>query len=232
MHRSEVALMCLDSLRLPSCARNPHFSAERHPDILLSAVDLVVEELGMSYEDVASQFINCTWHKLLNEIDELNPLAHKFVRVWTSKVLHFGVDTTNQIESEYSVLKLWLSTCHGDLDTVFLNIDSVIKGQIVEIKSSLEYSSHLALKKIWVELKIASEIIDDPKNKCGHYLRTSHGLPCLCESITRFTYKINAYCPLYTCNGNIIVMIESVTSQIRICTGLQIGIRDMLEHIY
>ncbi|KAI5663957.1 hypothetical protein M9H77_23280 [Catharanthus roseus] len=32
----EVALMCLDSLRLPSCARNPHFTAERHADTLLS----------------------------------------------------------------------------------------------------------------------------------------------------------------------------------------------------
>ncbi|KAI5672580.1 hypothetical protein M9H77_12944 [Catharanthus roseus] len=115
-------------------------------------------------------------------------------------------ETTDQIESEHSVLKLWLSTCHGDLDTVFLNIDFVIEGQIAEIKSSLEYSrlkekynakgipilkiinnniSHLEMKKIRVELKRAPEIIDDPKNKCGHYLRISHGLPCSCELITR-----------------------------------------------
>ncbi|KAI5677826.1 hypothetical protein M9H77_08776 [Catharanthus roseus] len=32
--------MCLDSLRLLSCARNPHFSAERHVDILLSRMIL------------------------------------------------------------------------------------------------------------------------------------------------------------------------------------------------
>ncbi|KAI5675395.1 hypothetical protein M9H77_06345 [Catharanthus roseus] len=49
----EGALMCLDSLRLPSCARNPHTRtvckvsfyvvvAERHTDALLNAVDLVV----------------------------------------------------------------------------------------------------------------------------------------------------------------------------------------------
>ncbi|KAI5676676.1 hypothetical protein M9H77_07626 [Catharanthus roseus] len=38
-------------------------------------------------------------------------------RVWISQVMHFGVETTNRAESEYSVLKLWLSTCHGDLDT-------------------------------------------------------------------------------------------------------------------
>ncbi|KAI5671920.1 hypothetical protein M9H77_12284 [Catharanthus roseus] len=56
----------------------------------------------------------------------VNPFAHKFCRVWTSQVLHFGVETTNRAKSEHSVLKVWLSTCQGDLDTVFLNIDSLI----------------------------------------------------------------------------------------------------------
>ncbi|KAI5654462.1 hypothetical protein M9H77_31649 [Catharanthus roseus] len=117
--------------------------------------------------------------------------------------------TTNRAESEHSVLKLWLSTCHGDLDTVFLNIDSLIEGQIVDIKASLEFSkikekhnaksnhifyiasnkiSHLALKKIWSVIMRATGIYDDPKNKCGHYLRTSHGLPCAFELITQFDH--------------------------------------------
>ncbi|KAI5667448.1 hypothetical protein M9H77_17301 [Catharanthus roseus] len=125
----------------------------------------------------------------------LNPLAHKFVMVWTGQVMHFGIETTNRVESEHLVMNLWLSTYHGDLDIVFLNIDLLIEGQITDIKSSLEFSrlkekfnaksnpilktvsnkiSHLALKKIWIEIKRAPEIIDDPKNKCGHYLRTSH----------------------------------------------------------
>ncbi|KAI5658267.1 hypothetical protein M9H77_27060 [Catharanthus roseus] len=141
----------------------------------------------------------------------LNPLAHKFVRCWTKSVMQFGVETTNRAESEHSVLKLWLSTCHDDLDTVFLNIDSLIEGQIADIKSSLEYSktkekfnaksnpilrnisnkiSHLTLKKIWVEISRAPEIIDDPKNKCGHYMRTSHGFPCSCELITQFDHML------------------------------------------
>ncbi|KAI5648061.1 hypothetical protein M9H77_34066 [Catharanthus roseus] len=51
-------------------------------------------------------------------------------RVWTSQVLHFGVETTNRAESEHSVLKLWLSTCHGNLDTIFFNIDSLIQAQV------------------------------------------------------------------------------------------------------
>ncbi|KAI5671411.1 hypothetical protein M9H77_11775 [Catharanthus roseus] len=77
-------------------------------------------------------------HYLFN--NWLNPFAHKFVRYWTKSHMHFGVETTHRAESEHSVLKLWLSTCHGDLDTVFLNIDSLIEGQIADIKASLEFS--------------------------------------------------------------------------------------------
>ncbi|KAI5668526.1 hypothetical protein M9H77_18379 [Catharanthus roseus] len=136
----------------------------------------------------------------------LNPFTHKFCRVWTSQVLHFGVETTNRAESEYSVLKVWLSMCHGDLDTVFLNIDSLIQGQIAEIKYTLEISklkekygaksnailknlsnkfSHLALKKIMDELKKAREMVEEPGSNCLHYLRKSHGLPCACELVHR-----------------------------------------------
>ncbi|KAI5652280.1 hypothetical protein M9H77_29467 [Catharanthus roseus] len=120
--------------------------------------------------------------------------------------------TTNRAESEYSMLKLWLSTCHGNLDTMFLNIDSLIEGQIADVKTSLAFSktkeknntksnhifcigsnkiSHLALKKIWSEIARAARIYDDPKNKCGYYLRTSHGLPCACELITRFDHVLS-----------------------------------------
>ncbi|KAI5657789.1 hypothetical protein M9H77_26582 [Catharanthus roseus] len=114
--------------------------------------------------------------------------------VWTSQVLHFGVETTNRAESEHSVLKLWISMCHGDLDTVFLNIDSLIECQIAEIKYSLKISklrekfavksnailknisnkiSHLALKKIWLEIKKARGMVEDPGSKYLHYLRKS-----------------------------------------------------------
>ncbi|KAI5676693.1 hypothetical protein M9H77_07643 [Catharanthus roseus] len=131
--------------------------------------------------------------------------------VWISQVLHFGVETTNRAESEHSVLKLWLSTCHGDLYTVFLNIDSLIKVQIAEIKTSLEISklkekyaaksntiltnisnkiSHLALKKIWLEIKKAREMVENPKNKCLHYLKKLHGLPCACELVGRCQYLL------------------------------------------
>ncbi|KAI5652868.1 hypothetical protein M9H77_30055 [Catharanthus roseus] len=66
--------------------------------------------------------------------------TYKTNKIWTSQVLHFRVETTNRAESEHLVLKLWLSTCHGDLDTVFFNIDSLIQAQVAEIKYSLEIS--------------------------------------------------------------------------------------------
>ncbi|KAI5649227.1 hypothetical protein M9H77_35232 [Catharanthus roseus] len=121
-------------------------------------------------EEVAQRFVNGSWRKLINKLDEV-----EFQRkVWTSQVMHFGVATMNRAESEHSILKLWLSTRHGDLDTVFFNIDSLIQAQVSEIKYSLEISrlkekygaesnpilknlcnkiSHLGLKKIMDELK-------------------------------------------------------------------------------
>ncbi|KAI5675584.1 hypothetical protein M9H77_06534 [Catharanthus roseus] len=126
------------------------------------------EDFCETMQKVVSQFVNGSWKKLLDEIDEqeylrkldalktkwksrsdflrylfnnwLNPFAHKFMRYWTKSHIYFGVETTNRAESEHSVLKLWLSTCHGDLNTVFLNIDSLIEGQIADIKASLEFS--------------------------------------------------------------------------------------------
>ncbi|KAI5652552.1 hypothetical protein M9H77_29739 [Catharanthus roseus] len=109
------------------------------------------------------------------------------------------------------VLHFGISKCHGDLDIVFLNIDSLIEGQIAEIKYSLETSklkekfavrsnailknisnkiNHLALKKIWLEIKKARGMVEDPGSKCLHYLRKSHGLLCACELVHRRQYLI------------------------------------------
>ncbi|KAI5647835.1 hypothetical protein M9H77_33840 [Catharanthus roseus] len=92
-------------------------------------------------------------------------------RVWTSEVLNFGVETTNSAESEHSMLKLWLSTCHGDLDTVFLNIDSLIKGQITEIKSSLEI--HKLKEKYDVKSNL---ILKNISNNISHLALRRYGL--------------------------------------------------------
>ncbi|KAI5663233.1 hypothetical protein M9H77_22556 [Catharanthus roseus] len=98
-------------------------------------------------EEVAQRFVNSSWKKLINEIDKIEYQRKLEVLKtrWKSRpdflhVLHFGVETTNRAESEHSMLKVWLSMCHGDLDTVFLNIDSLIQGQIAEIKYTLKIS--------------------------------------------------------------------------------------------
>ncbi|KAI5650797.1 hypothetical protein M9H77_36802 [Catharanthus roseus] len=170
-----------------------HMLCRRHinQNVLAKLIELIKNE------EVASRFINRSWKKLLDEIDEqeylmkldalktkwksrpdflhylfnnwLNPFAHKFVRCWTKSHMHFGVETTNRVESEHSVLKLWLSTCHGDLDTVFLNIDSFIE----EFSRTKEKHNAKSNHIFYI---------------CGHYLRTSHGLPC--SLITRFDYVL------------------------------------------
>ncbi|KAI5652931.1 hypothetical protein M9H77_30118 [Catharanthus roseus] len=82
-------------------------------------------------------------------------------------------------------VKLWLSTCHSDLHTVFLNIDSLIQGQISEIKYTFEISklkekygaksnpivknlsnkiSHLGLKKIMDKLKKVRQMVEEPES--------------------------------------------------------------------
>ncbi|KAI5661695.1 hypothetical protein M9H77_21018 [Catharanthus roseus] len=154
------------------------------------------------------------WGSAINEGEPLVVLTDResgLMPVWTSQVLHFGVETTNRAESEHSVLKLWLSTCHGDLDTAFFNIDSLIQGQITEIKYTLEISrlkekygaksnpivknlsnkiSHLGLKKIMDELKKARQMVEEPDSNCLHYLRKSHSLPCVCELVNWCQYLI------------------------------------------
>ncbi|KAI5664907.1 hypothetical protein M9H77_24230 [Catharanthus roseus] len=99
--------------------------------------------------------------------------TYKTNKVWTSEVLHFGVETTNYAESEHSILKLWLSTCHGDLDTVFLNVDSVMK---------CEEQCHIE------EYKQSHQSLGFEEDMSGHYLRKSHGLPCACELLGRYEH--------------------------------------------
>ncbi|KAI5649440.1 hypothetical protein M9H77_35445 [Catharanthus roseus] len=70
-------------------------------------------------------------------------------------------------------------------------------GQIADIKVSLEFSKTKEKNNAEsnhmfyiVNNKITVGIYDDPKNKCGHYLRTSHGLSCACELITQFDHVL------------------------------------------
>ncbi|KAI5666007.1 hypothetical protein M9H77_15860 [Catharanthus roseus] len=109
------------------------------------ATAFMCNEQGTTYRWVLEQIKHLMFYRYINKnvlakLSEMVKDEEVATRVWTSEVLHFGVETTNHTESEHSVLKLWLSTCRGNLDTVLLNIDSVIESQIAEIKSSLEIS--------------------------------------------------------------------------------------------
>ncbi|KAI5681384.1 hypothetical protein M9H77_02611 [Catharanthus roseus] len=61
---------------------------------------------------------------------------------------------------------------------------------VLIMDTTYKTNNHLALKRIWLEISRAPEIIDDPKYKCGHYMRISHGFPCSCELITRFDHML------------------------------------------
>ncbi|KAI5673391.1 hypothetical protein M9H77_13755 [Catharanthus roseus] len=66
------------------------------------------------------------------------------------------------------------------------HINQNVLAKLTELIKNEEVASrHLAFKKIWSEITRAAGIYDDPKNKCSHYLRTSHGLPYACKLITR-----------------------------------------------
>ncbi|KAI5666714.1 hypothetical protein M9H77_16567 [Catharanthus roseus] len=76
------------------------------------------------------------------------------------------------------------STAYNMLCRRYINQNVLAK--LTELTKNEEVASrHLAFKKIWSEITRAAGIYDDPKNKCEHYFRTSHGLPCACELITR-----------------------------------------------
>ncbi|KAI5657189.1 hypothetical protein M9H77_25982 [Catharanthus roseus] len=100
---------------------------------------------------------NCKDSNMLSDIVVAHPVSIEMLRTWPYELImdttykknkynmpllevvgRTSTETTNWAESEHSVLKLWLSTCHGDLDTAFLTIDSLIEGQIADIKASLE----------------------------------------------------------------------------------------------
>ncbi|KAI5671502.1 hypothetical protein M9H77_11866 [Catharanthus roseus] len=97
----------------------------------------LLEVVGMTPTARIPKEIGCSE----DEVAEKAKLLTLFVHYLSLDRLgnSFWVDT-NRAESEHAVLKLWLLTCHDDLDTVFLNIDSLIQSQIAGIKSSLENS--------------------------------------------------------------------------------------------
>lgn len=130
-------------------------------------------------------------------------LIHKemFVDAWTNKVLHFGNTTTCRVESAHAMLKQWLNTSTGALDSVWSKVNKAIESQLTQIRFTLEecrrrkavlhsgfpfnylsgYVSHYCLGKLSGELKRMGELSDQVYDRCGCVLRSTHGIPCACE---------------------------------------------------
>ncbi|KAI5658357.1 hypothetical protein M9H77_27150 [Catharanthus roseus] len=76
---------------------------------------------------------------------------------------------------------------------------SILNDEKYEVKSNpilknvSNYINHMALKKIWLEIKKAGELSDDAQSKYGHYLRKSHGLPCACELFARYQHVLQLH---------------------------------------
>ncbi|KAI5683989.1 hypothetical protein M9H77_05217 [Catharanthus roseus] len=103
------------------------------------------------------------------------------------KFLYFESGTMNRAESEHLLLKAWIATTQGDLDIVFLKIDSLIEGQITKIKTTLEYSR---LKEKDNDKSNPIIILTYPENLCRHWVRTSHMLPCSYELLKLYQLYI------------------------------------------
>ncbi|KAI5640034.1 hypothetical protein M9H77_00447 [Catharanthus roseus] len=139
-----------------------HMLCRRHIDqnVLAKLTELTKDE------EVASRFVNGSWNKLLNEIDE-----QEYVR---------KLDTVKTKWKTYIKASLEFSRSKEKFNGKSNQILRMVSNKI----------SHLALKKIWNEISRATEIFDDPKNKCEHYMRTSDSLPCSCELITGYDHTL------------------------------------------
>ncbi|KAI5676337.1 hypothetical protein M9H77_07287 [Catharanthus roseus] len=116
---------------------------------LMSVID---DMFSNSYHMLYRRYIDQNVLATLTEIVKDEDVAQRFVN-----------EKTNWAQSEHSVLKLWLSTCHGDLDT-------------------MTHWKFLNLKR--------SQMVEEPGSKCLHYLRKSHGLRCAYELVNMCQYLI------------------------------------------
>ncbi|XP_056697860.1 uncharacterized protein [Spinacia oleracea] len=140
----------------------------------------------------------------------------KFVLAWTNEVLHFGNIMTCRVESQHSVVKSWLGSLQGSLDTVFRKVHASINYQVTEIKIGLEISRrrHGVLFKHYLYQQLigrvfhhALELILDERTRmlhlstevferCGCAMLTTHGLPCACRIFTVLQGGVGIYIDL------------------------------------
>ncbi|KAK9690523.1 hypothetical protein RND81_09G134300 [Saponaria officinalis] len=152
--------------------------------------------------------MNEKWPAMVEYI-ETTWLVHgeKFLRLHTNTSTHYGNTSTSRVEVAHFVLKEWLHSAHISVDTVWARYHALMASQHVEIKKALEDSrskgkkdkygrlfsllkgkvSMYALGLMYAEFDRGTEVGERLEERCGHVLRTTHGLPCACDMHRRST---------------------------------------------
>ncbi|KAI5648222.1 hypothetical protein M9H77_34227 [Catharanthus roseus] len=118
-------------------------------------------------------------HNVLAKLTEMVKDEEVAQRIWTSQVLHFGVETTNRAESEHSVLKLWLSMYHEiGVDIPDLH-ERDMDSEIRDLTSMLEKISTGPISKVREVRHFIKGVICPvlPEDPC--HLLTNHQKPQL-----------------------------------------------------
>ncbi|KAK9698733.1 hypothetical protein RND81_08G127400 [Saponaria officinalis] len=146
--------------------------------------------------------MNEKWPSMVEYI-ERTWLVHreKFLRLYTNTSTHYGNTSTSRVESAHSVLKEWLHSAGLSVDTIWTRYHALMEGQHVEIRKALQDSrskgkkdkygrllnllkgklSMYALGLMSAEFDRGTELGDRLDERCGHAMRTTHGLPCACD---------------------------------------------------
>ncbi|XP_058746892.1 uncharacterized protein LOC131619864 [Vicia villosa] len=132
----------------------------------------------------------------------LTPYTERFVAAWTNRVTHLGNTTTNRMESTHWRLKNMLTNSCGDLCASWEAVNTMLKLQLGSIRVSFQksivniehryntpfyYKFHSFVSRQCIQL-IEKELervkfVGASKQRCGCYIRTTHGLPCACQLV-------------------------------------------------
>ncbi|KAK9670273.1 hypothetical protein RND81_13G190700 [Saponaria officinalis] len=146
--------------------------------------------------------MNEKWPSMVEYV-ERKWLIHreKFLRLYTNTSTHYGNTSTSRVESAHTVLKEWLHSTGISVDTIWTRFHALMEAQHVDIKKALEDSrskgkkdkygrlfnllkgkvSMYALGLMSAEFDRGTELGERLDERCGHTMRTTHGLPCACD---------------------------------------------------
>ncbi|CAN1146506.1 PKS-NRPS hybrid synthetase cheA [Linum perenne] len=163
-------------------------------DVLEASTDV---EFQSGWEDFQK-----TWPGMVSYLNNTwMPHSKKFIKCYTNKVMHFGNTTTSRVESSHAALKLCLVNSALALDTVWKRTHTLLEGQHVDIRNSLEQScsvhipsnhgrlfSSLAGHVATYAIILMHEEYDRGvvlgvglNERCGCTIVTTHGLLCACK---------------------------------------------------